>query len=416
MKARSQNEVVLYMQEHPCGQCGTPPRLEELRLQPTALAGGLVMREYTGSCRRCGHALDYRFEGPVSWPDISPFAYGGDEPSQIIPQARFLALAEEADGEVPDDPSSLEPDAFFAAGYRLAEAIALYDEAAKFPGADRGQIGGRITALRERQKRYAAVRDRMSARRAASASTPAAAALTGERVVAHERWLKAGKLGAGRLELEDASLSDMRLGSSKLSGARLVRCRMDRSYFDHARFEGTELIECTGDHAVFHFAHCAGARLTECRFTKCNFRLGELQDMEITGGSLAGSVSDRASWNRLRAVKVDFRGHVFADAILDGAYFEDCDLRDADLARVATNLRALGSSLNTTFVRCDLRGMKIAGRRFMGTTFVDCKMAGISGTPVIEGDVDIERADLSVAGDGSQVRGLDAFRAAWGLP
>ena len=413
MKARSHNEIVLWLHDHPCEQCGGPIREDDLRFRVRDRDGERAEHVYEGTCPRCHHPREVRFDVPAAWPAISPFAYGEDEPSSLFSAARFLAAAEAADAAAPDEPPP-EPEPFFAAGRKMAEAIGLYREVLKFPGADRDRIEARIAAIEARRAPYVARRERMDelSRTAAAARPPAP--FGREALEAHAKWWARGRFGPGRLELEDVGLDDLRLGTTRLSAARLIRCKLSRTVLDFAHLEEAELIECTGEQPVLAHAALDAARLIRCRLWRARLTLARLEDVEIEGGSLERMSADRAACNRLKARGVHLRDAFFGDAVLDGAYFEDCDLRGADLSRQTPALITLCSTFNTTFVRCDLRGVNLDGRRLDGTVFIDCKMADLRGTPVIAGEYVVERPDLSAAGDGSDVRTGDELYRRWG--
>ena len=233
---------------------------------------------------------------------------------------------------------------------------------------------------------------------------------TKEALVAHEQWLARGKQGAGRFVVEGSSVGGLQLGSLKLAGARLVRVDFERSRLDFADLRGAELVACTAMQANFEHAKLDGATLERCTFSDARMILSNFADGRITGGDFRRANADRGAWNRIKIKNADLRELKFGDCVLDGAVLEGCDLRDAKLGRVTPVLRSLCSTMNTTFLRCDLRGANLEGRRLDGTRFIECKLANVQGKPLIEGSVVIERPDFS--GDAS-LRTAAELEARW---
>jgi uncharacterized protein YjbI with pentapeptide repeats len=213
------------------------------------------------------------------------------------------------------------------------------------------------------------------------------------------------------MKLAGVDLSKEAWTTARLSHAQLVECTLDRIDLSYADLREARLARCTGARPVLSSAKLGKARFEECTFDAADARLATAEDAVFEGGSWKGLLADRGLWLRVRATGVDFSGAVFADTVLDGAHFVDCDLRGADLRRVKLVLQTLGTTLHAKFVRCDLRGAKLDGRRLDQTRFEDCKLWGISGTPKLEGGVTVVRADVSEAGDGSRVvDGADVFK------
>ncbi|NUT32506.1 MAG: hypothetical protein HOV79_05465 [Hamadaea sp.] len=115
---------------------------------PNCGGGGLEMTEhvlrrtpagdvsdYTTACRRCDQTLRFSFRRADDEP---PFpAFGGEQPSELLDAGQYLELAEEAAGDVPDDPADIRPvepddltleDAF----EEIAIAVAALEETLKF--------------------------------------------------------------------------------------------------------------------------------------------------------------------------------------------------------------------------------------------------------------------------------------------
>lgn len=403
MNARSHNEILLWFELHPCEQCGNPMGERDFEMTGSDLGGGRAARVYTGECKQCGNHRRLQFELPQAW--IQGL---GDGPSAIIDADQFIAHGERLAARAPADPAALDPDAFFAANGALGRAITMIEEALKLRPSAAASLQPRLADLQSRRQRYAGLVAGMNARRKASGgpAAPAPTRFSREALDAHKRWLAAGRSGPGRLVLEGTGLGGMKLGSSKLGGARLVRVDLDGATLDFSNLAGAELVDCTAVGANFAHSVFDDAVLERCRFERAELGLCDLRDVRIDGGRFGKLSADRAVWNRAQVRGVDLRDALLGDSVLDGAVFEDCDLRGADLSRVTAALRELCSTLNATFRRCDLRGARIEGRRLDNTRFIDCKLAGITGVPVLEGTYLIENCDLSAS----------AVQAMWGKP
>ena len=150
-----------------------------------------------------------------------------------------------------------------------------------------------------------------------------------------------------------------------------------------------------------HLGLLSFARLyvARCRFVAVALRGSNFDDSVFEDCDLSMSHVERTSWQRARLVRCRLSGAFLVDAVLDGATFEDCDLRGADLAQ---NLGRRVTARKTQFVRCDLRETGWEQRGLAGTRFDRCRFHGVHGRPLLE-SIEIEKPDLSPAGDGSQI-------------
>jgi uncharacterized protein YjbI with pentapeptide repeats len=412
VKVRSENELELYIEEHPCAACGT--RTSVLQLAYSGAAdGALAHHVYSGTCAKCGAALRYELDGPYPWPELPLFTYGAADPSEAFTSAELLSIAERYAAEAPEDPAGLETDVYFKHVRQLGRAIGLHEDVAKVPGETVDEA--LVASLRARRERYLAISPEMNARHKATTKQVSMGTITGEKLKAHEAWIARGQKGDGRLVVENASAGGLKLGNVKLSGARLTRISFDGATVDFARFLGTELVECTAVGTNFAHTNFDGATLDRCTFDRARMTLSDFKDGKVTGGSFRGATADRGAWNRIVIKGANLQELEFGDCVLDGAILEDCDLRQANFGRVTPSLD-LCSMLNTTLRRCDLRGSIFDGRRLDGTRFIDCKFAGITGNPAIEGNYVVERPDFSARGDGSDIRSAAEVYAIWGKP
>jgi uncharacterized protein YjbI with pentapeptide repeats len=204
--------------------------------------------------------------------------------------------------------------------------------------------------------------------------------------------------------------------ATKLMSAAIIEdTTFEKIDFSHGTFEDTILRR-----ARFLGCDLQMSRFKSVAFERCDLKgtrlsLADLLDVAATGGDWQEILGGRSTW-RGQFHDVDLRGARLRDSVLDTAVFLRCDLRDADVSRKDAHLTALGTARRTHFVECDLRGMHIEGWRLDGTIFERCRMHGLDGTPVLEGegDVQIIDADLSAGGDGGpDAVGSARLAASW---
>ncbi|WBQ01806.1 hypothetical protein [Kribbella sp. CA-293567] len=126
--ARTRDEAHLYLELQPCPDCGSAEAPWEHAL--VEIDGELTI-SYAATCPGCAAEREYLFGLPAtetptgSWP-----TFGGPEPSELLDAGQWLAVADQAAGAVPTDPT--------AAGQALAIARAAVEEVIKFvpPGQD----------------------------------------------------------------------------------------------------------------------------------------------------------------------------------------------------------------------------------------------------------------------------------------
>jgi len=126
--ARTRDEAHLYLELHPCQDCGSVEAPWEHGL--TQVDGELTI-SYAAVCPGCGAEREYLFGLPgrettaASWP-----TFGGPEPSELLDAGQWLDVADQAAGNVPADREE--------AGRVLSVARAAVEEVIKFvpPGQD----------------------------------------------------------------------------------------------------------------------------------------------------------------------------------------------------------------------------------------------------------------------------------------
>lgn len=119
--ARTDDEAVLYLELHPCPDCGSADTPWEQGL--TDEDGELVI-SYSGICPGCEAEREYLFGMPER-ETFAPFPnFGGPEPSELLDAGQWLQIADSAAGSVPDDQAE--------AAYVLSIARAAVEEVVKF--------------------------------------------------------------------------------------------------------------------------------------------------------------------------------------------------------------------------------------------------------------------------------------------
>jgi uncharacterized protein YjbI with pentapeptide repeats len=174
---------------------------------------------------------------------------------------------------------------------------------------------------------------------------------------------------------DDTMLSALDLDDLDLSGATFRRASID---------------SCHMAASILARACFDGAGIDRCNLARANL--------------------ERSSWCAARVTGTRLAGAVMVDTMLDAAVFVDCDLRGVDMSIV--NRGALATSVRAEFIRCDLRESKWDHRVLSGVRMTDCRLHGTHGTPVLDG-TEIERADLSPGGDGSQIALAADVRRLW---
>jgi hypothetical protein len=131
LPARTRDEAQLYLDLHPCEECG---RVKLPWKVGTVFVAGVVARAYAGTCPGCGRERRFVFEAvdPASVPPAGVVNFGGPQPSRLIDAGEWLWVADLTASRVPTDNPA-------GARYALSVAVAAMDEILKFvpPGAER---------------------------------------------------------------------------------------------------------------------------------------------------------------------------------------------------------------------------------------------------------------------------------------
>jgi len=120
--ARTRDEAHLYLELHPCPDCGS---IETPWEHALIEVDGELTISYAGICRGCQAEREYLFGLPAretrmdGWP-----TFGGPEPSEVLDPGQWMEVADRAAAAVPTEPVE--------AGRVLAVARAAVDEVVKF--------------------------------------------------------------------------------------------------------------------------------------------------------------------------------------------------------------------------------------------------------------------------------------------
>jgi uncharacterized protein YjbI with pentapeptide repeats len=223
-----------------------------------------------------------------------------------------------------------------------------------------------------------------------------------EALRAHEGWLARGKSGPGRLVLEDQDLQGAR-APRMFPAARFVRCDLSKAAFPLYTLHELELVDCELSDAILRQTHLERASISGTTFRRADLRLADLSSATIHDSNFASANLERGFFAGAALAQVSFAGAHMVDAVFDDARLVDCDLRGCDLSR-GHRVLDLARTSRARFERCDLRGVKLDGRRLDATVFDHCHMDGMTGKPELAGRCSI------VAPVGTTV---EAIEAAW---
>lgn len=385
---RSSKEVDFFVEESLCEKCGKRGVKDE---KPRYRRG-----VYTATCAHCGTVREFSFP-PMEPYENAPLWHLGPEgePSKLFDATTFRAVADRELALVPADPAELPTiEAWTWGRAHAGNARVALNELAKFQPGD-GGVEAEIRRAAELYEQYDAAKAAVDARPGAH---PPPTGLDG-RFAQHRAWLKRGRTGDGHLVFRREEWSGLRMTTNDVTAALFEDTtfkKIDFSFgvFHEATLRRTKFLGCNLMQTEFD-----RAVLERCDFTDSRLGLVTLIEVIAVGGDWQRITGGRSTWSG-RFDEIDLREANLRDSILDDASFEQCDFRGVDVRRLDPVLRRLGTARRTRFVECDLRGMQVEGWRLDGTVFERCKMHGLEGTPVLEGDVQILGCDFSADGAG----------------
>jgi hypothetical protein len=129
--ARTRDEALLYLELHPCEDCGAAETDWQYGL--TEDDDGGLAGSYAAACPGCGAEREYLFglperEAAGDWPN-----FGGPEPSEVVDAGQWLEIADLNAGAVPENDTA-------AANRALSVARAAVEEVIKFVPEGRTEV------------------------------------------------------------------------------------------------------------------------------------------------------------------------------------------------------------------------------------------------------------------------------------
>jgi len=135
--ARTNGEAHIYMELHPCPECG------ETEFDPEStvvVVDGDLASRYAGRCPRCRSYREFTFQIPqdVIIPDEEHPVFGDERPSELLDAGEWIWLANLIASNNPADPDGLTAEERRQVRLDLRAAAAAVSEALKFlpPGVD----------------------------------------------------------------------------------------------------------------------------------------------------------------------------------------------------------------------------------------------------------------------------------------
>lgn len=162
--------------------------------------------------------------------------------------------------------------------------------------------------------------------------------------------LDLGAVDLAGWQFDDCLFKRSRLRRAQLSDTIWTGCKAAFADFTQADLVDVGFTGCDVNNAVFRHARLASAGFERCKLTGADFTDAGMVDLRLADVQAIDARLPGVSFKNARLVGIDFSG-----ALLDGAdfrqvVFEDCSLRDAQLARAR-------------FEGADLRGADLGGIR-----------------------------------------------------
>ena len=119
--ARTRDEAHLYMDLHPCEECGA---IDVVWRHATVYVDGGIGGGYFGSCPGCGAKREFVFALPEREWVVAEFPnFGGPEPSRLLDAGEWLWVADRAAGNAPAGDPAGERRALALASQAVAEVL-----------------------------------------------------------------------------------------------------------------------------------------------------------------------------------------------------------------------------------------------------------------------------------------------------
>ncbi len=431
-RARTLAEIQFAASLEPCVHCGLADRIELELLE----RGESWM--FAGACSACRRRRTFTFS--VAGDPLDGHHglrhLGDDRPSEIIRPGQFVAELDRCLLLIRAEPRGLTLLEWYASWRALDRALTCVIELRKFVPAGQTQLRAdtltpddqrdqkarpeRYTSawLVEEHRFLSAVLARYRTDSARIDKLEAAAGLIktplgsidAESLRSHDAWLRAGRRGAGRLDVVGYRSPQARLAGRAMNAARLSDVTLDGSKLDGIQLTDAELrnVSMLGAslvNAVLRNAQIVGGSLARAIGTLAVFDGASIDETDLQRAML-----DRSSWAHATVIAAAFDDARFGNANLDDARFVGCTFRRTSFQPVSTRIAA---STRAVFEDCDLRGASWTGRDLTGASFIRCKFAGTLGKPLGLQLITIEEPDLSLEGDGSYIGTADDILERW---
>ena len=223
--------------------------------------------------------------------------------------------------------------------------------------------------------------------------------------MAHNKWLKAGGEGAGRINLEEKNLTRATLRGENFTKARFVWCDWSNSLVSSSNLVEAEIIECAWNNSLLHSVDFDRASIEKCNFVDAYLGITHFIEAKIKGGDWTRSDLDKSTWTDAVVENVCFQRANFSEARFHGSRFINCDLRFCNLE--SATLRG------AVFENCDFRGAYLYDFVFEKVTFINCGFHGCTGVPAFEGEYTFIEPDLSPNFDGTAIVEPEQLLAKW---
>jgi uncharacterized protein YjbI with pentapeptide repeats len=426
-KARSGTEMLFAASLIPCPACKT---MEPAKLD---LVGSGTSWSVSGTCPRCNSRRSHAWEteGNPLKATVLPRQLGDKRPSQIIRVGQFMSELDRLLPLLRPTPDQLQPIEWRTSLSAIERALTCLHELKKFVPIDSASLTdaerqdrrarperfeatwldaelARVLALREQ---YTNDAPRIWALEAPAEAPPATGAIDRPALTAHAAWVRAGRRGAGRLDVTGYNAKGLRYGGADFTAARLERVIFDGALLDAVQMTDAELVDISAREAICTSIKLGGARITGGTFQRAQLALAVFDAAVIDETSFERANLDRSTWAAATATAASFDSATFGNAWLDAGLFRGCTFRKASFGRLTEGVKC--TTRGAVFEDCDLRFTRWDGRNLDGAAFVRCKLAGITGIPASLAHVRIEAPDLSPEGDGSDIADADDVLALW---
>jgi uncharacterized protein YjbI with pentapeptide repeats len=225
-----------------------------------------------------------------------------------------------------------------------------------------------------------------------------------DKLRAHRAWVVGGCRGEGRFVARRAQLVDAKTYGLMLSRAIFDECDLTGALIEYSNLEFVEITDCIANAGSFYNSRLMNASLQRTRFERTNLRACWFTDAKVVDCTFDSADLDMSNFVGASVVTSSFRDARLADTQIDRASFEHCDLRGAKLSD-----QVYGSQ----FVDCDFRRANLDRLKIKDTRFIRCKLAGVSGRPIIEGPFEIVDGDFASDEPFEGPRSTDELRKLW---